>query len=46
MTLRNKAGHISKVGYVEKSQQQIEQIKDKWISEGVDVVEVSTREGK
>lgn len=46
MTLRNKAGLVSRVGYTNKTQEQIQQIKDKWITEGVDVIKVSSREGR
>jgi hypothetical protein len=43
MTLRNKSGIVSKVGYTHKSRQDIESISAKWISEGVEVIKIEER---
>lgn len=43
LTIRNKAGLISKIGYTNKTIDQIESIKDRWIDEGMEVIQVSRK---
>ena len=45
LTIQNKGGLVSKVGYTDKSRDQIEAIKNKWIDEGLKVLRVSQRAG-
>lgn len=43
LTIRNKAGIVSTVGYTHKTIEQIEAIKARWISEGMEVIKVTRR---
>lgn len=43
LTIRNKAGIVSSIGYTHKTAEQIEAIKAKWIAEGVNVIRVKRR---
>lgn len=43
ITIRNKAGIVSTVGYTYKTIDQIELIKARWISEGMEVIKVRRR---
>lgn len=45
LTIRNKGGLVSKIGYTHKTAEQIKTIEKKWIDEGLEVIEVSRRDG-
>ena len=45
MTIENKGGLVSKVGYTNKTAEQIKDIEQKWIAEGMRVLRTSRREG-
>ena len=43
ITLKNQSGLITSVGYTHKTQEQIEQIKNKFIAQGLKIVKVTNR---
>lgn len=43
MTIENKGGLISNVGYTNKTAEQIKDIEQKWITEGLRVIKVLKR---